>query len=182
MLKGRRTRIARRRSFVDSPRARRAHWAETSYPRRKGYRVGGQKVKRKTAFTIRRKSMENRAGVFQGLDTVLLRVRNLDLAKRWYMDKLGWAEPYVDEVARLAVFDLGGTTSLTLWELKPGEQFSASEQAATFPIFSVADARKTLSLLRERGVGVGALVESEGVTYFAFQDLDGNLLEACQVH
>jgi hypothetical protein len=26
------------------------------------------------------------------------------------------------------------------------------------------------------------VVDSGGVTYFTFKDLDGNLLEACQVH
>jgi catechol 2,3-dioxygenase-like lactoylglutathione lyase family enzyme len=122
------------------------------------------------------------AGVFRGLDTVLVRVRNIDLAKRWYLEKLGLAEPYFDPAERLAVFDLGGTTSLTLWELKPGETVCSPDHARTFPIFSVADARETATLLRERGVDVGQVVNSGGVTYFTFKDLDGNLLEACQVH
>ncbi len=93
--------------------------------------------------------MTNRAGVFRGLDTVLLRVRNISVAKRWYLEKLGFAEPYFDPAERLGVFDLGGTTSLTLWELKPGEVLSPSEHARPFPIFSVADARETWNLLRD---------------------------------
>jgi catechol 2,3-dioxygenase-like lactoylglutathione lyase family enzyme len=126
--------------------------------------------------------MAKGAGVFRGLDTVLVRVRNIDLAKRWYLEKLGLAEPYFDPAERLAVFDLGGTTSLTLWELKPGETPCSPDHARTFPIFSVADARETATLLRDRGVDVGQVVDSGGVTYFTFKDLDGNLLEACQVH
>jgi catechol 2,3-dioxygenase-like lactoylglutathione lyase family enzyme len=126
--------------------------------------------------------MSNGAGVFRGLDTVLVRVRDINLAKRWYIENLGFAEPYFDPAERLAVFDLGGTTSLTLWELKPGETLGSRDHARTFPIFSVADARETSTLLRHRGVDVGDVIASGGVTYFTFQDLDGNLLEACQVH
>ncbi|GIV58078.1 MAG: hypothetical protein KatS3mg042_0991 [Rhodothermaceae bacterium] len=121
-------------------------------------------------------------GVFQGLDTVLVRVRDINLAKAWYMEKLGFAEPYFDPAERLAVFDLGGTTSLTLWELKPGETLGPRDHARAFPIFSVANARETCALLRDRGVDVAEVVDSGGVAYFMFRDLDDNLLEACQVH
>lgn len=126
--------------------------------------------------------MTSSAGVFRGLDTVIVRVRDIGLAKRWYVEKLGFAEPYFDPGERLAVFDLGGTTSLTLWELKPGETVCPRDHATTFPIFAVADARETWVLLRDRGVNVGEVVDSGGVTYFTFKDLDDNLLEACQVH
>lgn len=108
--------------------------------------------------------------------------RNISVAKRWYLEKLRFAEPYFDPAERLGVFDLGGTTSLTLWELKPGEVLGPSEHARPFPIFSVADARETWTLLQDRGVDVGDVIESGGVTSFTFSDLDGNLLEACQVH
>ncbi|MCL6642370.1 MAG: VOC family protein [Candidatus Bipolaricaulota bacterium] len=123
------------------------------------------------------------AGVFRGLDTVLLRVRDVRLAKTWYQEKLDFPDPYFDPAERLAVFGLGGTTSLTLWELKPGETLCPEDDhAKTLPIFSVVNARQTWHLLRDRGVAVGEVVESGGVTYFTFKDLDGNLLEACQVH
>jgi len=124
----------------------------------------------------------NSAGVFRGLDTVLLRVRDIDLAKAWYQEKLGFPEPYFDPTERLAVFDLGGTTSLTLWELKPGQAFAPADDSKPFPIFSVVDARQTRNILRDRGVIVGEVIEGDGVVYFTFRDLDGNLLEACQVH
>jgi catechol 2,3-dioxygenase-like lactoylglutathione lyase family enzyme len=126
--------------------------------------------------------MTSQAGAFRGLDTVLLRVRDINLAKAWYEEKLGFSEPYFDPVERLAVFALGGTTSLTLWELKAGETLCPAEHARPFPIFSVSDARETRTLLRDRGVIVGDVVDSGGVTFFTFRDPDGNLLEACQVH
>lgn len=126
--------------------------------------------------------MTSSSGVFRGLDTVLVRVRDIYLAKTWYQEKLGFADPYFNPAERLAVFDLGGTTSLTLWELKSGETLAAPDQATPFPIFSVADAHQTWGILRDRGVAVGEVVQSGGVTSFTFRDLDGNLLEACQVH
>lgn len=124
--------------------------------------------------------MSGTAGIFNGLDTVLLRVRCLDEARAWYSEKLGLRETFLDEGERLAVFDLAGT-SLTLWELKAGESFPPLGHAGTYPIFSVGDARQTWALLRERGVAVGEVVEAGGVTFFTFLDPDGNNLEACQV-
>jgi catechol 2,3-dioxygenase-like lactoylglutathione lyase family enzyme len=126
--------------------------------------------------------MTSSAGVFRSLDTVLIRVRDIYMAKVWYQEKFGFAEPYFDQAERLAVFDLGGTTSLTLWELKTGETLASSDQAKPFPIFSVADAYQTWKILCERGVALDEVVQGGGVTYFTFRDLDGNLLEACQVH
>jgi catechol 2,3-dioxygenase-like lactoylglutathione lyase family enzyme len=126
--------------------------------------------------------MTNMAGVFRGLDTVLLRVKDIDLAKSWYQEKLGFSEPYFDPAERLAVFDLGGTTSLTLWELKGEEIRSAAEHTRPFPIFSVSDAHETRRVLMDRGVTAGEVIESGGVSFFTFTDPDGNLLEACQVH
>jgi catechol 2,3-dioxygenase-like lactoylglutathione lyase family enzyme len=126
--------------------------------------------------------MAGSAGVFRGLDTVLVRVRDIHHAVAWYQEKLGFAAPYLDPAARLAVFDLGGTTSLTLWELKPGETPVGASHAVTFPIFSVTDARHTWALLRGRGVAADDIVAAGGVTWFTFRDLDGNRLEACQVH
>jgi catechol 2,3-dioxygenase-like lactoylglutathione lyase family enzyme len=126
--------------------------------------------------------MTSKAGVFRGLDTVLLRVRDINLAKQWYVEKLGFGEPYFDPAERLAVFDLGGGTSLTVWELRPGETLDPRGCPGTFPIFSVGDAHETWAQLRNRGVAVGEVVNSRGVTYFMFRDLDDNLLEACQVH
>lgn len=122
------------------------------------------------------------AGVFLGLDTVLIRVTNVERARDWYRTSFDFGEPYFDPVERLAVFSLGGATSLTLWELKAGESFTSSREASIFPIFSVKDATETRRLLAARGVDVGPLVDGGAVTFFTVKDPDGNLLEACEVH
>lgn len=80
------------------------------------------------------------------------------------------------------MFDLGGTTSLTLWEMEGGGRVDGPDGARPFPIFSVADARETRGVLQDRRVAVGDVLDGGGVTYFTFRDPDGNLLEACKVH
>lgn len=125
--------------------------------------------------------MAGTAGVFLRLDTVLFRVRDIGQAMAWYREKLGFAEPYFDAAERLAVFDLGGATSLTIWELQEEPEGQPEQRFTPFPIFAVEDARTTRQLLLERGVPVGEVIEGPGVLYFTFRDPDGNLLEACQV-
>jgi catechol 2,3-dioxygenase-like lactoylglutathione lyase family enzyme len=116
-----------------------------------------------------------------GLDTVLLRVHDLDAAAAWYETRLGLARTFSDPTERLVVLDVGGATSLTLWALKQGEAPASADAARPFPIFRVRDARAAWSKLRDRGVGVGELTAAGGVTSFRFRDPDGNVLEACQV-
>jgi GTP diphosphokinase / guanosine-3',5'-bis(diphosphate) 3'-diphosphatase len=116
-----------------------------------------------------------------GIDTVLLRVHDLDAAAAWYETRLGLARTFADPAERLVVLDVGGATSLTLWALKRGEVPAPAEAARPFPIFRVSDARAAWSRLRDRGVAVGELAAANGVTSFQFRDPDGNVLEACQV-
>jgi catechol 2,3-dioxygenase-like lactoylglutathione lyase family enzyme len=116
-----------------------------------------------------------------GIDTVLLRVHDLDAAAAWYETKLGLPRTFADPGERLVVFGVGGATSLTLWALKPGEVPPSADAARPFPIFRVPDARRAWSWLRRRGVAVGELAAANGVTSFQFRDPDGNVLEACQV-
>jgi catechol 2,3-dioxygenase-like lactoylglutathione lyase family enzyme len=117
----------------------------------------------------------------EGLDTVLLRVHDLDAATAWYETRLGLARTFADPAERLVVLDVGGATSLTLWAPKRGEVPAPADAARPFPIFRVSDARAAWARLRDRGVGVGELTTAGGVTSFRFRDPDGNVLEACQV-
>ena len=122
------------------------------------------------------------AGLFRRLDTVLLRVHDVDAAKAWYRAKLELVPAFEDATERLVVFGLGGGASLSLWELKRGESLPVSPGlVTTFPIFAVDDARHTWHVLRERDVLVDPVVEAGGVLSFEFRDLDGNRLEVCQV-
>ncbi len=120
--------------------------------------------------------------LFSSIDTVLLRVQDVGAAKSWYRDKLGMEASYEDEAQRLVVLDAGAGTSITLWELKRGETPAAPGSATTYPILAVENAQYAWRALRERGVLVDPVTQSAGVTWFQFRDLDGNRLEACQVH
>ena len=120
--------------------------------------------------------------LFSSIDTVLLRVQDVGAAKSWYRDKLGMEASYEDEAQRLVVLDAGAGTSITLWELKRGETPAAPGAATTYPILAVGDAQQAWRELRERQVLVDPVTESGGVTWVQFRYLDGNRLEACQVH
>jgi catechol 2,3-dioxygenase-like lactoylglutathione lyase family enzyme len=48
-------------------------------------------------------------------------------------------------------------------------------------IFAVEDVRAAHSALQAQGADPEPLGDAEGVRFFAFRDLDGNRLEACQV-
>lgn len=115
-------------------------------------------------------------GLFKGIDTVIIRVSNLDRSLSWYRDKLGLEVQFEDPGLRLAVLDTGGASSLTLWET-----IEPVSPASVFPILKTFDAQECRTQLRAAGVETGDLLEDPGVKYFTFCDPDGNKLEACQV-
>lgn len=120
------------------------------------------------------------APLFRRIDTVILRVSNLETAVRWYESVLGLPSVHRDEAVRLAVLALDGT-SLTLWERGAGEAAPAADAAGTYPIFATGDAAGARERLVARGVAAGPLETGEGVRFFRFEDPDGNVLEACEV-
>ena len=122
---------------------------------------------------------------FSGLDTVIIRVRDITAATQWYVQHLGAEAIYEDEEQRLSVVEFGGDpdgetmgSTLTLWQLDPGSEW---ESSSTYPILATADARAAHATLKAKGVKVGELTETPGVFFFRFTDLDGNTLEGCEV-
>lgn len=125
--------------------------------------------------------MEPNAGIFTRLDTVIVRVSNWETAFAWYQRTLGFVAGYVDRQEGLVILNVGGTTSLTLWQLKSGERLAAAGTASSFPIFGTDDAQETHRLLDSRGASVDPVQEGGGVRFFTFRDPDGNRLEACEL-
>ena len=116
--------------------------------------------------------------LFATLDTVVLRVHDVDAAKAWYQAKLGLEVSSEDMGERLVTFELRGGTSLTLLELKRGESLLETlGVVGTFPVFAVLDARHAWEVLRARDVLVDPLRDTGPVLSFEFRDLDGNKLE-----
>ena len=115
---------------------------------------------------------------FLRLDTIILRVKDIKKASKWYQQKLGFRATYSDDDEKLVVFDLQGTTSLTLWQLKEKEKLTPS---STYPIFLADDVHAAYETLASQRVKTEAITENAGVRWFRFYDPDGNRLEVCQV-
>ena len=116
----------------------------------------------------------------QGIDTVILRVSDIERSKEWYTQKLGLNAIHQDEKLGLVVLDTFSPTSLTIWETE--EKIEPNPRTTTYPIFSTIDAKDAHAQLKKRDVNVGEIITDHVVTYFTFYDPDNNVLEVCQVH
>ncbi len=117
--------------------------------------------------------------ILQGTDKVIIRVFDIARSRDWYITKLGLSESLVDIKYKLIVFDTGNNTSLTIWE--NDRNIAIEKVTSTIIIFKTKDAHTTRLELKNKGVLVDGVIEDDFVKYFFFYDLDGNVLEACQV-
>lgn len=119
--------------------------------------------------------------MFEALDTIVIRVVDVDAAVAWYQEKLELRPAYQDPHARLAVLHVGGPTSLTLRALTRTDVAMVPGAATTYPTFAVDDVDRVWRTLRERDVLVEPIVTDGEARSFQFLDFDGNRLEARQV-
>ncbi|MTI94642.1 MAG: VOC family protein [Firmicutes bacterium] len=118
-------------------------------------------------------------GIFNQLDTVIIRVTDLEQASQWYANKLELGEKCINETEDLVVYDLGNV-NLVLWQLKSSEEFNPQGMRGTYPIFGTHNAEETRETLVARGVRVTNIYETGNLKIFYFYDPDGNCMEACQ--
>ena len=118
--------------------------------------------------------------LLQGIDTVIIRVSDIEISKDWYQKKLGLLPVWDDPKMNLVVLGTNSATSLTLWQTK--KKISIDQETASYPIFKTPDASALREALIVSGIQVGEIIQDEYVKYFFFYDPDGNILEACQVH
>jgi catechol 2,3-dioxygenase-like lactoylglutathione lyase family enzyme len=116
----------------------------------------------------------------QGIDTIIIRVSDIEISKKWYQEKLDLKPIWDDSNLKLVVFDTGGPTSLTLWQTE--KVIQNNPDTSTYPIFRTLNAKAANQELREKGIKVSEVIDDGFVNYFFFYDPDGNILEACQVH
>ena len=123
---------------------------------------------------------KNNNHLLQGIDTVIIRVNDIETSKKWYQEKLGLTSLWDEPKMKLVVLDTKGPTSLTLWQTN--EEISVQRETASYPIFKTPDATALKEELLNRGIETGEIIQDDYVKYFFFYDPDGNVLEACQVH
>lgn len=118
--------------------------------------------------------------ILQGIDTVIIRVSDINLSKMWYAEKLGLTPVWDDSNIKLVVMDTGSPASSTLWQTD--EKIQNNKSTASYPIFRTLDAKASRNELMNLGVNFSEIIEGEVVKYFQIFDSDGNILEACEVH
>jgi catechol-2,3-dioxygenase len=125
--------------------------------------------------------MENEnQNLLQGIDTVIIRVSDIENSKNWYQTKLRLVSIWEDPKTKLVVLDSKGPTSLTLWQAN--KKITVDKETGSYPIFKTPDAAMLRNEFQNNGIEVGELIHDDIVMYFFFFDPDGNILEACQVH
>jgi cold shock CspA family protein/catechol 2,3-dioxygenase-like lactoylglutathione lyase family enzyme len=120
------------------------------------------------------------AGIFDALNMVVMRVKDLRVARSWYERVLEL--PVVEENAagQTVVLDLGRGANLCLWQLGPDEMLATAPTAAAFPNFRTGDVDGTHGKLEGLGVHVTPLRDTGGVKWFSFFDPDGNRIDVMQ--
>ncbi len=119
--------------------------------------------------------------IFSKVDTVIVRVANLDSAQAWYEEKLDLRPNFWDEEQKIVVMECGSETTLTLWERTPDIGAPPPPKAGSYPIFFTDDIGTAHRLLQGRGVQAGEIEGDEegGTMWFGFTDPDGNWMEIC---
>lgn len=103
------------------------------------------------------------------------RVSDLDAARAFYRDKLGFTETFVDEDERWATLDRS-ETEVAIGE--SGEELGAEGQVATI---DVEDVKAERDRLDRAGVEVGTVLELHGaMRLLDVFDLDGNRIQLAE--
>ena len=112
-------------------------------------------------------------------DNISVGVRDLDRAIAWYQEKLGLRlTPLTSEDFEAFLgFSKDDQTGLALVVIPPGQTTANVEG---HPILFTKRLEACREEFASRGVQVGPVQkDSEGNSFFQFQDVDGNLIEIC---
>jgi len=120
------------------------------------------------------------AGIFDALNMVIMRVRDLTQARGWYERVLELRVAEENASGQTVVLDLGRGANLCLWQLGSDETLADSNTACSFPNFRTGDVEGAHGKLEGLGVSTTPLKDSGGVKWFSFYDLDGNRIDVVQ--
>jgi len=120
------------------------------------------------------------AGIFDALNMVVMRVKDLRVSKAWYERVLELHVSEENAAGQTIVLDLGRGANLCLWQLGPDELLATAPTAAAFPNFRTGDVEGTHGKLEGLGVHVTPLRDTGGMKWFSFFDPDGNRIDVMQ--
>lgn len=120
------------------------------------------------------------AGIFDALNMVVMRVRDLNSARGWYERVLEFRATDEPSTGETVVLDLGRGPNLCLWQLGADETLASTQMATAFPNFRTNDVDGARGRLEGLGVSVTPMKESGGVKWFSFYDPDGNRIDVVQ--
>ncbi|WP_202710228.1 VOC family protein [Sporosalibacterium faouarense] len=112
--------------------------------------------------------------IFKRIDTIFLRVKNIEESLKWYEEIMDLEIRWKSE--NYAAFNLG-ETAFTIYEPENITEFKPSEYA-TFN-FYVSNITEAYDNLKSKGVELGSIEDGGGVQWFWFKDISGNRLEVC---
>ncbi|MCD5322180.1 MULTISPECIES: VOC family protein [Pontibacillus] len=111
--------------------------------------------------------------MIERIDTICLKVRDVEKSSKWYQDVLGFRVAFKDK--GYVVLNVGeGGVPLTIEEGK-----SEGHTNGSYPIFFSNTIEQLHKSLEEQGVQVDSLHEDGFNHYFDFYDPDGNRLQVC---
>lgn len=120
------------------------------------------------------------AGIFDALNMVVMRVKDLRVARSWYERVLELHVVEENAAGQTVVLDLGRGANLCLWQLAVDETLATAPTAAAFPNFRTGDVDGTHAKLEALGVHVTPLRDTGGTKWFSFFDPDGNRIDVMQ--
>jgi catechol 2,3-dioxygenase-like lactoylglutathione lyase family enzyme len=116
------------------------------------------------------------AELFQRIDTVFIKVRDLDKAVEWYTKILGLKLRWKNDEGGYAAIEMGGAP-ITFVVEKDSEKFKPYEDAP-FIIYA-RDIVEAHNSLHSQNVEVGAIETLYDSKWFWFKDQDGNVERVC---
>lgn len=117
--------------------------------------------------------MKGGAILIEKIDTVCLKVINVEVSSKWYQDIMGFKETYKGEGYR----NLSIGNSEVPFTIEEGYVMPTNK--GTYPIFFTKDISVTYKKLKEQNVNVGELLNDGVNNFFDVYGPDNNKLQIC---
>jgi len=112
--------------------------------------------------------------MIERMDTVCLKVNDIEASSSWYQETLGFKESFKGEGYRvLSIGDSGAALTI-----KEGDEGTLPGNHA-YPIFFAKEIEQTREKLKEQSIKVSELKKDGRNTFFDVYDLDNNKLQVC---